>query len=77
MLETFLYACDLYFKNKGLADGSQRASLALMWLDWDAAVWWHFIAPSHPLDHLTCALLKQLLLGQFLPIDADRRARDE
>ena len=63
VLETFLYACDLYFKNKGLADEGQRASLALMWLDGNAAVWWRSIAPSHPLDHLTWAVLKQLLLG--------------
>ena len=63
VLETFLYACDLYFKNKGLADEGQRASLVLMWLDEDAAIWWRSIAPSHPLDYLTWAVLKQLLLG--------------
>ena len=48
-----------------------------MWLDGEAAIWWRSIAPSHPLDYLTWAVLKQLLVGQLRPIDAERRARDE
>ena len=48
-----------------------------MWLDGDAVIWWRSIAPGYPLDLLTWAVLKSLLLGQFLPIDADRRVRDD
>ena len=48
-----------------------------MWIDGEAAIWWRSIAPSHPLDYLTWAVLKQLVMGQFRPIDSERRARDE
>lgn len=47
-----------------------------MWIEGEAAVWWRTVMPHHPLSSLTWPVLRQLLVAQFTPIDALRRARD-
>ena len=55
---------------------SQQATLALLWLEGDAAIWWQTVRAAYPVGTLQWGALKSLLQAQFRPVDAARRARD-
>ena len=40
VLNAFLYACELYFELTRVISPEQQATLALLWLEGDAAIWW-------------------------------------
>ena len=51
--------------------------MALLWLEYNADVWWKTVYNYHPLEHLTWGVLYGLLEQQFHPIDASIHAHDE
>ena len=60
-LEAFLYSCELYFSLDGMANPQLCTTLALLWLDRDAAVWWQTVRQQHPTGTLAWEELKLLL----------------
>ena len=76
VLDSFLYACELYFELTRVTRADQQATLSLLWLEGDAAIWWQTVRSGHPAGTLTWQGLKGLLTQQFRPVDAARCARD-
>ena len=76
VLNSFIYACKLYFKLINLNYPSQQALMALLWLEGEVAVWWQLVKAGYPLDQLTWRDLKALLQHQFRAVDAAQHARD-
>ena len=48
VLDSFTYACELYFKLARVTRPEQQATLALLWLEGDAAVWWPTVRARFP-----------------------------
>ena len=50
VLDSFIYACKLYFKLINLNSPSQQVLMALFWLEREVAVWWHLVKAGYLLD---------------------------
>ena len=61
MLDAFIYTCELYFQVSHLTLDTQQATLALLWLEGDVAVWCQMVRAVHPVGSLTWSELKALL----------------
>ena len=61
VLDAFIYACELYFQLGHVTLDTYQATLALLWLEGDAAVWWQTVRAAHPVGSLTWSELKALL----------------
>ena len=61
VLDSFIYACKLYFQLAHVTLDTQQATLALLWLEGDAAMWWQMVQAAHPVGSLTWSELKALL----------------
>ena len=61
VLDSFIYAFELYFKLTNLYYPSQKALMALLWLEEEASIWWKLVKAGYPLDWLAWSDLKALL----------------
>ena len=61
VLKLFIYACELYIQLTNLTSPSQKALMALLWLEGEAAVWWQSVKVGYPLDQLAWSDLRALL----------------
>ena len=53
ILDSFIYACELYFKLTNLNYPSFQALIALLWLEREVAIRWQSVKAGYPLDQLT------------------------
>ena len=60
LLDAFIYVCELYFQFAHTTLNTQQATLALLCLEGDAAVWWQMVQTMLPVGLLTWGELKGL-----------------